>query len=236
MSIKDLIESIVNKINQEHELEKEQLKLQLNDAFQTELDRLKSKIQTMAQNEDNYKFQKRTIASLTSEISALTANITNLETRLKQANNEIRQLKQPNFRPAPVNEQAAENEPAAIKEQVEDKASSEEKEPVAVKEPVAQEEEEDKITLSPETPQPEPDLVPVVLRLGSYYWDPETNELYDYVSDELIGQSVGFIKTVKIRNCSYYLDTRDDTFYESSPDNIGAYAGQIVNRKAIFTK
>jgi myosin heavy subunit len=235
MSIKDLIESIVNKINQEHELEKEQLKLQLNDAFQTELDRLKNKIQTMAQNEDNYKFQKRTIASLTSEISSLTANITNLETRLKQANNEIRQLKQPNFRPAPVNEDkepVAEKEPVAVK----DKEPVAEKASAAEKEPAAQDEEEDKITLNPETPQPEPDLVPVVLRLGSYYWDPETNELYDYVSDELIGQSVGFIKTVKIRNCSYYLDTRDDTFYESSPDNIGAYAGQIVNRKAIFTK
>jgi polyhydroxyalkanoate synthesis regulator phasin len=267
-SIQELISNVVAQITHEHEQEKSQLKLQITDAYQTEIDRLKTKIQSMAQNEDNYKFQKRTVASLTSEIATLTQTVAKLEARLKQANQEIRLLKQPNFRPPTKEEEAPKEEPLVpdvaqpAKEEplVPDVAQPAKEEPLvpdvaqpAKEEPlvpdVAQPTKEEPATpanaeadpqipevLTPEIPQPEADLVPVVLKSGTYYWDPDSHELYDYVSEDLIGSSVGFMKTVKIRNRSYYMDVRDDTFYESSPDTIGAYAGQIVNRKAIFAK
>jgi hypothetical protein len=220
MSIQELVDNLVKQIVSEHERDKEHLKEQLMSANKQEIEHLKSKLQTLAQNEDNYKFQKRTIASLTSEIS-------NLDMRLKQADEEIRQLKI-NLR-VQAAEQKKPAEPVKIKEQ--------EPEPVQIKEPEpVQIKEESESTFSPDITTQELDLVPVVLRSGTYYWDPETNELYDYVSDELIGQSVGFIKAVKIRNLTYYLDPHDDSFYEVSPDAIGNYAGQIVNRKAIFTQ
>ncbi len=244
-SIKELVDNLVKQIVSEHERDKEQLREQITSACSLEIDHLKSKIHTLVQKEDNYKFQKRTIASLTSEISSLDA-------RLKQANDEIRQLtinlraqgKVPpvvdrNLRDVdawlmeppvpPVKE--AESPVPPVKEAEPPVPPVKEDPPVP---PVKEEDEES--TFSPDIVTPEPELVPVVLRSGSYYWDPETNELYDYVSDELIGQSAGHIKAVKIRNLTYYLDPHDDSFYEVSPDTIGDYAGQIVNRKAIFTQ
>ncbi len=215
-SIKELVDNLVKQIVSEHERDKEQLREQITAACSLEIDRLKSKIHILVQNEDNYKFQKRTIASLTSEISSLDA-------RLKQANDEIRQLT--------INLRAQGKVPPVVDRNLRDVDAWLMEPPVP---PVKEADEES--TFSPDIVTPEPELVPVVLRSGSYYWDPETNELYDYVSDELIGQSAGHIKAVKIRNLTYYLDPHDDSFYEVSPDTIGDYAGQIVNRKAIFTQ
>ena len=55
---------------------------------------IKAKLQSLVQTEDNNKFQKRTIASLTSEIATMQTTITNLEKRLKLATEEVRSLKQ----------------------------------------------------------------------------------------------------------------------------------------------
>ena len=240
MSIQELVDNLVKQILSEHERDKELLKEQLMSANKLDIEHLKCKLQTLAQNEDNYKFQKRTIASLTSEIS-------HLDIRLKQADEEIRQLKislrMQAKEPVQVQVQAKDQiqEPVQVqvqaKDQVQEPIQAKEQEQVQVQVQVqAPANEEHESTFSPDITTAEPELIPVVLRSGTYYWDPETNELYDYVSDELIGQSAGFIKAVKIRNLTYYLDPHDHSFYEVSPDTIGDYAGQIVNRKAIFTQ
>ena len=80
-----------------------------------------------------------------------------------------------------------------------------------------------------------PELIPVILLSGTYFWNQDTGDLYDFISDEEAGEIVGFIKSVKIKKQLYYLDTCDNNFYKHEDDDmIGKHIGQIIDNKAIF--
>jgi hypothetical protein len=80
-----------------------------------------------------------------------------------------------------------------------------------------------------------PELYPIALKSGVYYCDSNSNELYEFISEEEAGDVVLTLKTVKIKNTIYYLDTKDNNFYSKNEDNtVGDHAGQVLNKKAIF--
>jgi hypothetical protein len=204
----------IARLNAAHHLAMETLTAE----HQAEMSKIMGKLRNYAQTEDTNKFQKRTIASLTAEISTMQGNMTTLEKRLKQASEELRYLKQAGIRQAPVTS----SDPPVPVEPV----LAAEPSPVEKSEPIPEEVKEE---------DDEPELIPVVLNSGTYFWDPDTHDLYEYISDEEAGEIVGLIKSVKIKNQIYYLDTTDNNFYEITEDNnIGKRVGQIVDRKAVF--
>jgi hypothetical protein len=209
----------ISRLNAAHRLATETLTAE----HQAEMSKIMGKIRNYAQTEDTNKFQKRTIASLTAEISTMQGTMTTLEKRLKQASEELRYLKQAGICQAPVS--PLEPEPSTVKKS----------EPVQEKLPVKEEAQEVQETEQVPEEDDEPELIPVVLNSGTYFWDPDTHDLYEYISDEEAGEIVGLIKSVKIKNQIYYLDTTDNNFYEITEDNnIGKRVGQIVDRKAVF--
>ena len=209
----------IARLNAAHHLAMETLTAE----HQAEMSKIMGKLRNYAQTEDTNKFQKRTIASLTAEISTMQGNMTTLEKRLKQASEELRYLKQAGIRQAPVTS----SEPVAVIPLVP-------VEPVLAAEPSPVEKPE-QIPEEVKEEDDEPELIPVVLNSGTYFWDPDTHDLYEYISDEEAGEIVGLIKSVKIKNQIYYLDTTDNNFYEITEDNnIGKRVGQIVDRKAVF--
>ena len=206
----------ISRLNAAHHLATETLTAE----HQAEMSKIMGKLRNYAQTEDTNKFQKRTIASLTAEISTMQGTMTTLEKRLKQASEELRYLKQAGIRQAPL-------EPVAPVPSTVEKA-----EPVKEE---AQEAQEPEQVQEVQEEDDEPELIPVVLNSGTYFWDPDTHDLYEYISDEEAGEIVGLIKSVKIKNQIYYLDTTDNNFYEITEDNnIGKRVGQIVDRKAVF--
>jgi hypothetical protein len=183
---------------------------------------VKSKLQALVQTEDNNKFQKRTIASLNAEIATMQSTITALEKRLKLATEEVRSLK----KQAPTGVLSTLNPavPSNMKEEVHP-------EPEPEPEPERDTEHEHE----PESEDEGPQLVPLVLQSGVYFWDPDTNELYEFISDDEAGQVVSMLKSIKIKNEVYYLDPQDSSFYEVlEGGDVGERRGQIVDRKAIF--
>jgi hypothetical protein len=73
------------------------------------------------------------------------------------------------------------------------------------------------------------------LESGQYFWDVETGNLHDVVSPEEAGEVVGHIKTIKIRDQHYYVDTKDNNVYAYVVEtgDIGDLCGSIVNRKFV---
>ncbi len=217
----------IEKFNADKQAEIEQFKFEiekvnkLNNNLTTELERVKSKLTNYAQTEDMNKFQKRTIASLTAEISTMQGTITTLEKRLKLKEKEVTAAQpphqlQPERHPQPESKPEPQSQPESKPER--------QPEPQPESEQIQEEQQEE-----------EPELIPVVLQSGTYFWDPDSNDLYEYVSEEEAGELVGLIKSVRIKNNIYYLDTTDNSFYEVTEDkNIGKYLGQIVDRKAVF--
>jgi hypothetical protein len=202
-----------------------------------EIHKLKTKLTALAQVEDSCKFQKRTIASLTAEISSMQSNVTSLEKRLKLASDELKSRSRTRDVPASLMpERAASDKP--------EQSSSMENQPeeqVAPVSPVVP--EQSHTENQPEQAAPEEEdqeLIPVVLQSGSYFWDPESNDLYEFISSEEAGEIVGLIKSVKIKNQIYLLDTSDNNFYDclkmSENGGIGAHMGQVVDKKAIFVR
>ena len=188
---------------------------------------IKSKLQALVQTEDNNKFQKRTIASLTSEIATMQSTITTLEKRLKLATEEVRSLKQAGRFNGPVLHHEPLKPEVSYTEDPEFKPEAKEIEEPAFK-PEAVEEQTDNDESGPQ-------LIPVVLESGVYFWDPDTNELYEFISDDEAGEVVSTLKSIKIKNEVYYLDPTDSHFYEVlNGGDVGACVGEIVNRKAHF--
>lgn len=109
-------------------------------------------------------------------------------------------------------------------------------EQVKIQEPVEAPVPEETAPVNQESVEEEelPELIPVMLQSGPCYWDPESNDLYEFISEEEAGGVVGLIKTIKIKNKVYYLDVNDNTFYEPEDGIIGSCMGQIVERKAVF--
>jgi hypothetical protein len=191
---------------------------------------VKSKLQALVQTEDNNKFQKRTIASLNAEISTMQSTITALEKRLKLATEEVRSLK----KKAPVALSAV---PSNMKEEVhhEPESGPERHEPEPERGPEPELDPEPEPERGPDSEDEGPQLIPLVLQSGVYFWDPDTNELYEFISDDEAGQVVSMLKSIKIKNEVYYLDPQDSSFYEVlEGGDVGERRGQIVDRKAIF--
>ena len=223
---------------------------------QEEITRLKNKLTNMVQTDDINKFQKRTIASLTAEVSTMQATITSLEKRLKMASDDLRALKQPGATPplataltqrAPILPPSESSEEEIKSPQVKESQPQPELESQPQPELQSQPQPESQSEPQPESEPPVPEnddaeLIPVVLQSGTYFWDPDSNDLYEFLSDEEAGEVVGFIKSVKIKNQIYYLDTTDNNFYEMLDEGsgaagaIGQHLGQIVDKKAVFLR
>ena len=127
--------------------------------------------------------------------------------------------------PSPEPEPVAEPEPEPVAEPEPEPAPSPEPEPAAEPEPEVEEE-------------PESDLIPIDLESGSYYWDTQTGNLHQVLSETEAGEVMGRLKVVKIGGKHYYVDTVDNTIYQYDMDtgDVGARCGQLVNRKAVFDK
>lgn len=102
----------------------------------------------------------------------------------------------------------------------------------------AQEPELDEQSNQEPEPEPEPELDLFLvdnLESGQYFWEPDTGNLYEKVSDEEAGDVVGKIKTIKVRDVYYYQDTIDNHVYQYIKDtgDIGAKCGRIVNGKFV---
>jgi chromosome segregation ATPase len=223
---------------------------QIRSEADTETAALKTKLKSLLQTEDNNKFQKRTIASLTSEIATLQSTITALEKRLKLATEEVRSLKQAGHSksilpsPAhrePVTELATEHKHEAVQTPVKVQETQDSVKVQETQDSVKVQETQDQEDVDEQTEEPEqdqddgPQLVAVVLESGVYFWDPDTNDLYEFISDEEAGEIVSVLKTIKIKNEMYYLDPVDSHFYEIlGGGDIGVCLGEIVDRKAQF--
>lgn len=103
---------------------------------------------------------------------------------------------------------------------------------------------EQEVQMAPEPevvePEPEPEQEEAELYLldhlqsGQYFWEPESGELYEKLSDEDVGEVVGKIKTIQIRDKCYYQDTIDNSVYTYlDGGDIGERCGSIVNRKFV---
>ena len=267
--VSDYLDKEITNLKSEHQSQLANLKSEhqsqlanVKSEQQEEITRLKNKLTNMVQTDDINKFQKRTIASLTAEVSTMQATITSLEKRLKMASDDLRALKQPGATPplataltqrAPIlpPSESSEEEiksPQAKESQPQPELQSQ-PQPELQSQPESQSEPQPESQSEPqpesEPPVPENDdaeLIPVVLQSGTYFWDPDSNDLYEFLSDEEAGEVVGFIKSVKIKNQIYYLDTTDNNFYEMLDEGsgaagaIGQHLGQIVDKKAVFLR
>ncbi len=82
-----------------------------------------------------------------------------------------------------------------------------------------------------------PELLPLSLNSGDYFWDPVNGNLYSVLSEDDAGELVGKLKVVKIRGAPYYIDTVDNTVYEQlKGGEIGNKCGSLVNNKAVFDR
>jgi hypothetical protein len=87
-----------------------------------------------------------------------------------------------------------------------------------------------------ETEEPQLDLFLIDnLISGQYFWEPESGNLYERLSDEEAGNVIGKIKTIKVRDRYYYQDTIDNHVYQYVEDtgDIGEKCGRIVNGKFV---
>lgn len=168
------------------------------------------------------------LKTLKSEISSLQAEINTLFLKCGQAEDTVKFQKRTIL---------------SLKSELEGGVRNQETVPVPVQAPIQQphvdeaepEPEHVEQSVTDEPPVEGPELIPIVLLSGTYFWHQETGDLYDFISEDEAGDVCGLIKSVKIKKQIYYLDTSDNKFYKhDDDDNIGLHMGQIINGKAIF--
>jgi hypothetical protein len=75
----------------------------------------------------------------------------------------------------------------------------------------------------------------VNLKTGTYVFNPDTRELFDYYGDNNIGPKVGALKAVVIRQKSFYINGNE--IYEMLENrDVGDLVGEKRNGKAVFYK
>ena len=138
----------------------------------------------------------------------------------------------------PKKNAAAEEQPAVTEEAVADEEEAEEEEEVAADEDAVAEEEEE--VAADEEEEDEVELVFIELGDNQYYLDSVNNTLYEVVGDPDdgdVGEQLGELKTVMLRNKEYIWNDHSNKVYHTNEEGeILAEAGYIKNGKAVLKK
>lgn len=79
-------------------------------------------------------------------------------------------------------------------------------------------------------------LVSLALDSGNYFWERETGDLYEMLSETECGECINKLKSVSIKGGIYYIDGIDFSIYLCEPEtcDVGARVGYIKDKRAVF--